>query len=331
MLLISLLKTEIIKYNSPIVLLPFQHSNKKPLFGRLDIEKGLNHIIPLLYLFEEPLPINDAVRLIVSKNFKKLKYSLQVSLVVVAEQIAMDLPVNNLILICEKLKICKVLNVIAKLANVEVLFSQYDPVFTQETLISLIVLPGKKGFSLGTTRIERKKPGGLSGPDISKFISTIDHFISMFFSIFKTPEGFSKVFSLSLTRFLIVFGYSLHISNLGSLHNSFLKVLQSFQGYYDYSQLNLAAVSLRSCRFLSVLYEFKCDWVHLVRSKLLLKENSPISIMDEYLPKASEEHSKGQIIHSCLKFALKSGFSREDFLAKTISHSPLLNYIVKHY
>ena len=316
---------------SIIPLLPMQYSNKKPLFGRLDIEAGLTHLIPFLYAFPQPMTINEAIHFIVKHNFNKLKASVQLCLIVVAEQISLELPVHNLILTCEKLKLCKILRVIAKLANVEVLFSQYDPIFGQDSLISLLALPNHKEISLRTTRISRKT----SHPclkDTSRLFGTIDSFTSMFFSIFKSANNFSKNFNQSLTRFLIVCGYSLHISKDSALHRLLLGLLEKFDGFYDMQQVNLAATAMRSCILLEVIYEFSKDWGHVVRAKLMQGEEDPVRILEVYMAKVQQEHEIAQIIHSCLIYWLRIGYTREQFLGRCSSnpHRLLIEYIVNN-
>ena len=307
--------------------MPFEHKNHKPLFGKFDIEAGLCSILPLLYNVKGAA-INEVVLNIVTTNFYKLKTSVQVYLIVLAEQIGLDLPVHKLIVTLEKLDLCKILRILAKLANVEVLFSQYDPIFTQDSFLSLLPLPFNTNFSVRTTRIFKKTKTS-NTKDLAKLESLISNFLSIFFSIFKSSVGFSLNFCRSLTRFLIIFGYSLHISKNERLYNLFLGLLEKFASFYDLHDITLSATALRSFVLLSAIYEYKADWVHTVKAKLLLNETDPFCILSHYLKKVKEEDQAALIIKSCLLYSLKIGYNKTQFLEKcsNCEHKPLIEYI----
>lgn len=253
-------------------------------------------------------------------------------LLVVAEQIAVDLPVHKLIITCEKLEGCKMLRVLNRLACIEVLFSQYDPVFTQDSFISLLPLPFNNELSTRTTRIYMKKSGkGVA--NVKRFVAGVLHFLQMFGSIFKSPEGFSKNFNLSLTRFLILFGYTLHKLKDKALYKLFVKLLKSFNRFYDLDEVLLSATSLRSTIVFAAIYEFQQNWVSVFRAKLLQNDIDPFTLLHKYLPKVSTEHESAQIIYSCLLYTQKSGISKSQFLKQSLPspHESLIHYIVSNY
>jgi hypothetical protein len=331
-LLGSILGFSIEKNDSCGTLESLKYTNYKPLFGRLDIEAGFNYIVPLLYEIKEPLPINQAILQIINLNFNKLKISVQLYLLVLAEQTGLELPVHKLIITCEKLEGCKILRVLTKLASVELLFSQYDPIFSQDTVISLLPLPWNPDLSIKTTRILNKTLTN-TPKDISRLTSALDHFMKTFTTIFNGPEGFSNSFKLSLTRFLILFGYSLHKIKSEGLYKSYLKVLECFKNFYDMHQITLTATALRSYTILSAIYEFKQDWTNFLKARLLQNDSEPWEILQSCLEKVEEEHEAAEMIYSTLLYSLKLGYTKDYFISKSFhpKYEALIDYIVNKY
>ena len=97
------------------------------------------------------------------------------------------------------------------------------------------------------------------------------------------------------------------------------------------NQLNLAATALRSCFLLSAIYEFKQDWVHTVKAKLLQNNSDPFELLEIYLQKVLSEDEAAQIIYACLLYSMKLGLSRLQFREKVNSYKQLVEYIINNY
>jgi hypothetical protein len=314
--ILSQLLGSILKFSpvsAAIAVLPYQAGGHKQLFGKLEIESGLCHLLPLLIPIDHKLPINKLMLYLVKEHFSKLKLSVQLTLIVMSEQLGIEFPVHLIISLAEQVEGCKMLRILEKLADIPKLFQKNIPIFSANQFLSLLPLPSLQNISIKTTKITKKiKISQKLGFDF--FIQRLETFFIEFKKNSQIQENFSSQNLQSLTRFLILFAYALHKEPQDFLLSLFVKALKTFEGFFDLHQMILTATALRSYVIFAGIYEFQGKWVSVFRSRLLLGLHQPIQLLKEFLEKVDEEDSKSLMIFSCFLFCQKIGISKNCFL-----------------
>lgn len=308
--------------------LPFQPSNHKSLFGRLDIEPGLCHLLPLLVQIDQNLPINKLMLYIAKENFSHLRHSIQLTLLIFAEQLSIDLPVHKLILISEKLQSCKILRILLRLSNTQILFKKNTPIFAADKFLSLLPLPINKMFSVRTTKIS-KKSEFKEKISLKKISEQIQKFIESFETV---KENFNSLYNSTLTKYILLFGYAAHKEQSEEILNIFVQLLRKFEGFYDLHQIFLNATALRSYIVLAGIYEFQENWVSVFKARLLMNIVDPLCLLKSFLEKGEEEDRKALMIYSCFLYCQKTGVNKNCFLEKVLpdKHENLIKFVLTH-
>lgn len=327
-LLSSILNFPLNSASSPV--LPYQTSSHKQLFGKLDIEQGLCNLIPLLVPIKQKLPINKLMLYMVQEHFNKLKLSVQLTLIVLSEQLGIEFPVHKILSISENIEGCKMLRILFKLANVSRLFLKTSPIFTADQFLSLVPLPFNSSFSVKTTKIFKKVKVEKESK-IDFFLVKIEDFSNDFNKNPALKENFSSKNISSLTRFLILFGYALHKILDLRLLNSFVTTLRVFNGFFDVHQVMLAGTALRSYAIFTGIYEFQEKWVSMFRAQLFLALREPIELLKDFLGKVEQEDIKLSVILSCYLYCQKNGIGKNSFLDKLLpdKNEDLIRYVVR--
>lgn len=328
---ISRLLSSILKFtpnNKQGPVLAFQPSSHKSLFGRLDIEPGLCYLLPLLVPIDKNLPINKLMLYLAKEHFNTLRHSIQLTLLILAEQLPIELPVHKIITICEQLQYCKILRILHRLTNVNTLFKKSSPIFEADKYLSLLPLPINKAFSIRTTKIT-KKSVNRQKVTMKKISEKIEKFIESFE---KFKDSFNLQFNQTLTKYIILFAYAVHKEQSEEIISVFVLLLRKFEGFYDLHQIFLLATALRSCVVLAGIYEFQDNWVCVFKARLLMNSVGPLELLKSYLEKGEEEDKKALMIYSCYLYCQKVGISRICFLEKVLpdKNENLIKYVLGH-
>lgn len=257
-----------------------------------------------------------------------------------AEQLSLNLPGHKLFLVLEKFSFCKLLRLISKLGNVELLFSSFEPLFSNtDSMILLLPLnldnnknnrnqvshPTSQHLTIKLTHIYHK--------EIPKFqqnsytfgcvADSIDQFIDDFGQAFETSERFPTEFNLTLTRYLMILAYSIHKAEAENIQDTLTsllnKLLKKLKGFYDLNQIVMLGSALKCLPIFLSVYEIQEKWVHVFKCKLLENKCDVFRLLSLYTLKDNKEESQALMIKYAYDYAKKLGCTLEKFIDKAAS------------
>ncbi|CAG9314858.1 unnamed protein product [Blepharisma stoltei] len=316
----------------------------KPFYNETEIDSVVAFLLPILHKQKSnDIPLNQAFRQSIPAYFNSLKPTSQIILLILAEQLSLDLPASKFLVYAEKLSFCKLLRTVQKLSDVELLFSSYHPLFSNlDNIISLLPLKVYKSnstFTIKTTHIYHKR---IAEIDQSSFAfgcvaDALEQFSEDFLQAFTGPESFTKEFKASLTRFLMLVGYSIYKAISDNIEDTlatlFSMLLGNLKGFYDLTQITLMGSGLKCLPILFCVYEAEGKWSHAFKARLLEGKNDVIKLLALFIQKDQREETQALMIKYAHQYALHTGYTTETFISRASSVLPgnlipLLHYAV---